>query len=387
MMFSDPKTSLNHRRTSSGSKLISDLQSLKRNRSGSLRSLAIHTNSKFTKTRAKPRSHQPSPSTNDLKHFLQKKVVQPCVLSRMIMRRSSAEQTKTIKNVISRCVYKTRVGMSKGRPKKNNQDSLVIKPSFCDTKGQYLFGVCDGHGNYGHLISNFIKEKLPIKVAEAYLPSDDLVKAMKLALKQGIEQTIASLEQSEIDLSFSGSTLICVLVVGDTLVCANIGDSRAILGTLNDLGWQRVSMSRDHKPELDKETKRILNSGGRIAKYQDALGQESGPMRVWLRDQDIPGLAMSRSIGDNIAKQAGVVDSPEFKWLTLARNDKFIVLASDGLWEVITNEECVKIVGELYNLGNTEVCCENLVKKALSRWKRQSEVVDDITVIVLFLNT
>ena len=60
-------------------------------------------------------------------------------------------------------------------------------------------------------------------------------------------------------------------------------------------------MSNDHKPDLPKEKERIEKSGGRVSCYYDDEGNPLGPYRVWLKDDEIPGLAMSRSIGDFIA--------------------------------------------------------------------------------------
>lgn len=60
-------------------------------------------------------------------------------------------------------------------------------------------------------------------------------------------------------------------------------------------------------------------------------------MRVWLKNEDIPGLAMSRSFGDSTAAKVGVNAVPEVREFTLALEDKIVVLASDGVWEFLTN--------------------------------------------------
>jgi len=60
---------------------------------------------------------------------------------------------------------------------------------------------------------------------------------------------------------------------------------------------------------------------------------------VWLPDQDLPGLAMSRSLGDRVAHSVGVSSVPEVKEFYLGRDDKFIVIASDGVWEFLSNED------------------------------------------------
>ena len=69
-----------------------------------------------------------------------------------------------------------------------------------------------------------------------------------------------------------------------------------------------------------------------------------GPLRVWHLNENIPGLAMSRSFGDGAAAEVGVIADPEILEMNLTEADKFIVIASDGVWEFLTNEEVVNIV-------------------------------------------
>lgn len=72
--------------------------------------------------------------------------------------------------------------------------------------------------------------------------------------------------------------------------------------------------------------------------------------------------------------------------VTLDPKDKFIIIASDGVWEFITSKEAVLIVASEWERGNAEGCCECLVKESLRRWRHEEEVVDDITAVVVFLN-
>ena len=96
-------------------------------------------------------------------------------------------------------------------------------------------------------------------------------------------------------------------------------------------------LSRDHKPNLPSETKRILLAGGNIASitYDDGI---DGPPRVWLRDEGVPGLAMSRSVGDTIAKQAGVCSEVEVMETRLTEDDVCVIVGSDGLYEFLSNQ-------------------------------------------------
>lgn len=120
-----------------------------------------------------------------------------------------------------------------------------------------------------------------------------------------------------IDTHFSGSTCVTLIYTPEKLICANAGDSRAVLGRCvngcmfnNYLGWMSHDLSRDHKPSDEDEAERIIRRRGRIEPFRDDDNEFIGPARVWLKDQDIPGLAMSRSFGDQVAASVGVVSEP-----------------------------------------------------------------------------
>lgn len=70
------------------------------------------------------------------------------------------------------------------------------------------------------------------------------------------------------------------------------------------------AITRDHKPDEPDEAARILEAGGRIDSFKDENGEHLGPLRVWQKDQDIPGLAMTRAMGDGAGAVAGVISEP-----------------------------------------------------------------------------
>jgi serine/threonine protein phosphatase PrpC len=90
---------------------------------------------------------------------------------------------------------------------------------------------------------------------------------------------------------------------------------------------------------------------------------------VWLADEDIPGLAMSRSIGDHVAAMAGVSSQAEIKKHELDETDKVIVLGSDGLFEFLSNEELLKLVVPFVEVNNPKGAAEKLVQAAEARWR------------------
>jgi serine/threonine protein phosphatase PrpC len=95
---------------------------------------------------------------------------------------------------------------------------------------------------------------------------------------------------------------------------------------------------------------------------------------------------MSRSLGDRIAHSIGVTSIPEVQCFKINYNDKFVIIGSDGLWEFLSNTEVGNIVYPYYLLDDPEKSANEVVKAAFRQWrKKESSMVDDITVVVIFL--
>jgi len=144
-------------------------------------------------------------------------------------------------------------------------------------------------------------------------------------------------------------------------------------------------LSVDHKPELPVEKKRIEKLGGRVDAIRGPRGQSLGPKRVWLKNQEMPGLAMSRSIGDVLAHVVGVSTDPEVMRFELAPQHKFIVIASDGVWEFLSNEQIGKIVWPFFKINSPEQAGNAIVRAAAEKWRQHDSVIDDITCVTIFL--
>ena len=146
-----------------------------------------------------------------------------------------------------------------------------------------------------------------------------------------------------------------------------------------------MDLSRDHKPSNPNEKERILKKGGKVEAYVDDDGNYVGPERVWMKNGDGPGLAMSRSFGDEIAHRVGVIINPEIYDYHFVEEDKFIILASDGIWEFISSEEVVQIIKSYYLKNDLEGGLERLYEESTKRWLNNENIVDDITIIIAFL--
>ncbi|EAS03218.2 protein phosphatase 2c (macronuclear) [Tetrahymena thermophila SB210] len=350
--------------------------------------------------------------------------------------------------------FRTKKGVMASNPKKQNQDSFFMseKMSNKDYDQIYFLGVMDGHGTNGHLVSQFIKNNI---IEEYKQQGDEINYAQKLInLTDSLNTKLAN---SSIDCMFSGTTMISLLLLMNQnslkIFSCNCGDSRAIMGLLksqtvtqqtkgkqnssiNSYFFEVLELSRDHKPELPDEKERILQQNGRIDSYRDEYGNQLGPMRVWLKNENIPGLAMSRSIGDDVATSVGVTWEPEIKEFDIqfisinsqskqnekitenqdiSQNQKkenfdsqdtssqdcnslennhrqnitadsgFLIIGSDGVWEFLPNEEIIKEIGKYYILKDIEGACSWLLNEAYHKWTCEDDsVVDDITFIIIF---
>lgn len=213
--------------------------------------------------------------------------------------------------------------------------------------------------SYSELLENACKEKPPKK------SSDFLA-----LINEAYLSTFNGLFNTAIDFTLSGATCVTLFVDGKDLYCANVGDSRALLSKFNDGDWFFVQLSNDHKPDLPKERERIISKGGVVHPLQDENGEFVGPERVWAKGDNKPGLAMSRSIGDHVGALVGISAEPEFVHLQLKDEDKFIVIASDGVWEFLHNEDVIAIVEPFYRRNDNEGAAEALVKESRKHWEK-----------------
>jgi hypothetical protein len=105
-----------------------------------------------------------------------------------------------------------------------------------------------------------------------------------------------------------------------------------------------------------------------------------GPPRVWLKNAPLPGLNMSRSLGDLIAKQAGVISTPHKAIHAISTSDRCLVLASDGLWDFVGNEETASVA---LSTADTWEAAARLARLARARWLTRTYGADDTTVVIV----
>ncbi len=142
-------------------------------------------------------------------------------------------------------------------------------------------------------------------------------------MKKAFARTTKSLSESGIDTIASGSTCCLAYISNTDIYCVNLGDSRAVLYSKDQDYWSCKPLSFDHKSEEKREAQRIIANGGRVFPYYDENGEQMGPFRVWLKEKNIPGLAMTRSFGDLLATTIGVISEPEVVHSKISKSSNY----------------------------------------------------------------
>ncbi|CAN7032914.1 hypothetical protein Bca4012_045303 [Brassica carinata] len=219
------------------------------------------------------------------------------------------------------------------------EDAVAVHPFFFRQQtefssiGYHYCGVYDGHG-CSHVAMR-CRERLHELVREELEADDaDWEKSMSRSFTRMDLEAVAlnaggtancrcELQRPECDAV--GSTAVVSILTPEKIVVANCGDSRAVLCR----NGKAIPLSSDHKPDRPDELDRIQAAGGRVI-YWD------GPRVLGV-------LAMSRAIGDNYLKPY-VISKPEVTVTDRVKQDEFLILASDGLWDVVSNETACNVV-------------------------------------------
>ncbi|KAK7329666.1 hypothetical protein VNO77_23839 [Canavalia gladiata] len=261
------------------------------------------------------------------------------------------------------------------------EDAIAVKPQLFQIPSQILmndnvnenkkhslahfFGVYDGHG--GFQVANYCQERLhsvlieEIEAAQSSLAEingrDDWQDHWKKAFincfqkvddevggigagnsgnnSGGSESTIEPIAPET-----AGSTAVVAILSQTHIIVANCGDSRAVLYR----GKEAMPLSSDHKPNREDEQARIEAAGGRVIH--------------WKGYRVLGVLAMSRSIGDRYLKP-WIIPEPEVNIVHREKNDECLILASDGLWDVITNDEACEVARKRILLWHKKYGCDN----------------------------
>ena len=315
--------------------------------------------------------------------------------------RKSMEQNQIFllnkKIIVSSSISKSGICDEK---EKINQDSYLIRENIV-ADDLNLYGIFDGHGENGHLISQYISEFINDYYSNEsnYIDNKDDLSSSKKKVKKIFleknEKTIKNCQKDldsnlnnkiNFDISLSGSTSLLLFLTNEALICSNIGDSQCYLFNCSEEDmWTYESLSKIHRPTDEKEKKRILENGGEIHPHFDQDGIFEGPDRIYAKGKEYPGLSLSRTVGDLEGKKIGIISEPEIIFRKIEENSKFIVMGSDGLWDVIKPYDISRMIRPFFIKGDIDGACKLLLKKAEQIWKKNNEERDDITIIVIFI--
>ncbi|XP_067898007.1 integrin-linked kinase-associated serine/threonine phosphatase 2C isoform X1 [Heterodontus francisci] len=241
------------------------------------------------------------------------------------------------------------------------------------------FAVFDGHG--GVRASKYAAQNLHLNLTRNFPKGE--VSSMEKTIKKCLLMTFKQTDEGFLKQASSqkpawkdGSTATCVLLVDKDLYVANLGDSRAILCRVNKTSKKVTALPlvKEHNPTQYDERMRIQKAGGTV------------------RDGRVMGvLEVSRSIGDGQYKHCGVISIPDIRRCQLTRNDRFILLACDGLFKVFSPDEAILFVsailedktliarpGKAAEDVRFEAACNRLASEAVRRGS-----ADNVTIILI----
>ena len=311
---------------------------------------------------------------------------------------------------------------------KENQDSFFIIPfsSSGETSraGDFAAGVLDGHGADGRRVSKFVAAKIKASLeryfAEVVASSsaESALDALEDAVVAAFAEADAALRaapRGSVEHEESGCTCVVVVRRGETLLTANVGDSRAVLcgaptrGARGESAVSFLDLSSDHKPDRPDERARIERTGvGCVERARDGFFGFAGPHRVWLKSTPRSGgLAVSRAFGDTRLARAGVTPTPEITVTDMRHPGTHgvdaplcVVLASDGVWDHVSSAAAAAAAAAAFGSAfgpnprmsdpsdalarEAKAAADTIAAKAVAGWRGAANggYRDDITVAV-----
>mmetsp|Transcript_1633 Transcript_1633/g.3520 ORF Transcript_1633/g.3520 Transcript_1633/m.3520 type:complete len:415 (-) Transcript_1633:38-1282(-) len=312
----------------------------------------------------------------------------------------------------------------KGTIPKSCQDRFIVAYDGV----RLLAGAFDGHGGSGHDCAQFLTENISNYFTNAAETEKRDLKAFMIKMTDKVNDDLV---RSPAETQHSGSTAVLMMIDDLRVYTGCVGDSRACLATrkvptkdpnefeqsgeealapcLEELRKKRrfanshfhaMQLSKDSKPNDPDEMFRIFRAGGKVDRAKRPNGQPYGPYRVFGKAKDVPGLAMSRSLGDTASRDSGVVSTPIVTTHILdLETDYFAVAGSDGIWDVMTNEEVIDFIEYFrrYSKKNeslpretnphectiAQLICEEARVRWLSLVEEEDVLIDDISAVVV----
>jgi len=235
-----------------------------------------------------------------------------------------------------------------------------------------FFLVCDGHG--GHQVAEFVTENLHLNILKQLSLQEDPQKAIEHAFLDMEIQLQEMYQNCKLDGGV-GTTVALVLIIGNEVYVANVGDTEIVLCS----GGKLKEVTKSHTLSNFEEFQRVNDVGGMILlKGPPRLGHP-----VW--NSEMVNIGVTRAMGDFYfkdkkwigEKESGLIAAPSITRWKLTKDDQFLLIASDGFWDVICKDEALECI-QSHMSSDNNTTCEALCKLALSR-----NSPDNVTVMLV----
>ncbi|CAK90038.1 unnamed protein product (macronuclear) [Paramecium tetraurelia] len=358
---------------------------------GSLRTLPdinsspkIETQSKWSKLQKISQTFR-SPNRN---------LVMPAKRS-SIQRMSISQQFKNVVKFTSSIQFD---GLDAAKNIVKNSDAVVVKMQKTQNIDYLAVGLGNSHGNQGLNFSKIITHCALDQIVHAInvIPIIGLGLQIQQSFQniyQKVEQNL--IEQTDFDVKNNGCSLLSLIVVNNTIYCANLGDSKAAFFYRKDFDpsgpkeirkFVQKNLNFVHDTNNSKEVQRILNKGGKIdqAVYK---GRKCGNLKVWVPKQNQPGVKLTRCFGNLIGKTVGISAEPEFSEFKVPKSG-YLLIGSTGLWEILD----VLVIDQILDAHFPPTCQEDIdlaIKQIGDQtkkyWDQDGEGLIDISLILIYI--
>ena len=237
------------------------------------------------------------------------------------------------------------------------EDVILTNENFCNNNKTHLFGIFDGHGSDKSAI--YCKENFPKHLDKLLSVKHSKFDPNRATIEENFIKAFKDIDEEikKMDYIDFGNTATIVYITDKTWYCAKVGDSKCIL--ISKRNFKRLSY--EDKCIDENEKIRIINAGGEITKKK------------------LNGiLSVSRAMGDFFLKDFGLISEPHITKIEINYDDKFCIIASDGIWDVITEEM-------VFNMSKKVESAEDLANKILKLALTLGSQ-DNISIVVIGFN-
>lgn len=257
-----------------------------------------------------------------------------------------------------------------------NQDNYFV----LNIANAQIYGVFDGHGPFGHLVSMRLAQSVPSLLWANQNRGTDWKQALKEAFIAAQQELLSFAREHKVNLEASGAAGSVLVMDGPKIHISHIGDACVMLASWNRHDSHLVANTVDHKPQLPAERERLEAAGSEVREVDE------GSFRIYRRGTNFPGLTMSRAFGDTACE--GVLQEPDYQEHSLQPNDEFYaIVASDGIWEFLDFEKVVDLTNKKLRVKGPREMVKHLTEASRKRWALCcGDYCDDITAIAVQWN-